>query len=114
MPPLMELLAIRLGYQKTMAKSLVMTRGGREGLGRLGGVKLQPLQGDVVICAPVVEKEAHEQHKNLLAHYAHLVIHAALHLQGYDHENETDAAEMEALETWLMLKLCYPDPYQET
>lgn len=72
------------------------------------------LTGDVVICAPVVEKEAHEQHKDLLAHYAHLAIHAALHLQGYDHENETDAAEMEALETRLMLKLRYPDPYQET
>jgi len=72
------------------------------------------LTGDVVICAPIVEKEAHEQHKNLLAHYAHLAIHAALHLQGYDHENETDAAEMEALETRLMLKLRYPDPYQET
>ena len=72
------------------------------------------LSGDVVICAPVVEKEAHQQHKDLLAHYAHLAIHAALHLQGYDHENETDAAEMEALETRLMLKLRYPDPYQET
>ena len=72
------------------------------------------LTGDVVICAPVVEKEAHEQHKDLLAHYAHLAIHAALHLQGYDHENETDAAKTEALETRLMLKLRYPDPYQET
>ena len=74
----------------------------------------ESLSGDVVICAPVVEKEAHEQHKDLLAHYAHLAVHAALHLQGYDHENETDAAEMEALETRLMLKLRYPDPYQET
>ncbi len=72
------------------------------------------LTGDVVICAPVVEKEAREQHKELLAHYAHLAIHATLHLQGYDHENETDAAGMEALETRLMLKLRYPDPYQET
>ena len=72
------------------------------------------LSGDVVICAPIVEKEAHQQHKDLLAHYAHLAIHAALHLQGHDHENETDAAGMEALETRLMLKLHYPDPYQET
>jgi len=70
------------------------------------------LAGDVVICAPVVEKEAAVQHKDLRAHYAHLAIHAALHLQGYDHENDTDAAEMEALETALMLKLRYPDPYQ--
>lgn len=72
------------------------------------------LSGDVVICAPIVEKEAHQQHKDLLAHYAHLAIHAMLHLQGHDHENETDAAGMEALETRLMLKLRYPDPYQET
>ena len=72
----------------------------------------QPLAGDVVICAPVVEREAHEQHKELLVHYAHLTLHAALHLQGYAHENDADAAEMEALETGLMLKLRYPDPYR--
>jgi len=72
------------------------------------------LSGDVVICAPVVEQEAAAQHKELLAHYAHLAIHAALHLQGYDHLNDIDAAEMEALETALMLKLHYPDPYQTT
>jgi len=72
------------------------------------------LTGDVVICAPVVEREAIVQRKNLLAHYAHLTIHAILHLQGYDHEGDADAAAMEALETALMLKLHYPDPYQET
>lgn len=73
-----------------------------------------PLSGDIVICAPVVEREAAEQHKDLLAHYAHLTIHAALHMQGYDHEEDLDAEEMEALETALMLKLRYPDPYLET
>jgi len=72
------------------------------------------LSGDAVICAPVVEREAAAQHKELLAHYAHLAIHAALHLQGYDHINDIDAAEMEALETALMLKSHYPDPYQTT
>ena len=71
-----------------------------------------PLSGDVVICAPIVEKEAREQHKELHAHYAHLTIHALLHLQGYDHENEADAAVMEARETAIMLKLGYADPYQ--
>jgi probable rRNA maturation factor len=71
-----------------------------------------PLSGDVVICAPVVEREAAAQHKDLSAHYAHLTLHAALHLQGYQHENDADAAEMEALETALMLKLRYPDPYR--
>ena len=72
----------------------------------------QLLAGDLVICAPVVEQEAAIQHKDLAAHYAHLTIHAALHLQGYDHDNDADAIEMEGLETALMLKLRYPDPYQ--
>jgi probable rRNA maturation factor len=71
-----------------------------------------PLSGDIVICAPVVERESAEQHKDLLGHYAHLAIHAALHLQGYEHENDADATEMETLETALMLKLHYPDPYR--
>ncbi|MFZ2541467.1 MAG: rRNA maturation RNase YbeY [Gallionella sp.] len=77
------------------------------------GVGSQPLNGDVVICATVVEREATAQHKGLLAHYAHLTIHATLHLLSYDHEDEIDATEMESLETALMLKLHYPDPYQE-
>jgi probable rRNA maturation factor len=72
---------------------------------------IDPLYGDVVICAPVVEHEAKEQSKGLLAHYAHLTIHAALHLQGYDHEKKRDAKKMEARETALMLKLRYPAPY---
>lgn len=71
----------------------------------------EPLYGDVVICAPVVAREAKEQGKDLLAHFAHLTLHAVLHLQGYDHENKRDAEEMEALETALMLKLRYPAPY---
>ncbi len=71
----------------------------------------EPLYGDVVICAPVVAREAREQGKDLLAHYAHLTIHAALHLQGYDHEKMRDAERMEARETALMLKLRYPAPY---
>ena len=70
-----------------------------------------PLYGDVVICAPVVAKEAIEQDKDLFAHYAHLTLHAALHLQGYDHEKNHDAKIMESLETALMIKLRYPAPY---
>ena len=73
---------------------------------------VQPLTADVVICAPVVEREAHEQHKDLPAHYAHLTIHAMLHLQDYSHDNAADANEMESLETAIMLKLGYADPYQ--
>ena len=72
----------------------------------------EPLSGDIVICAPVVEKEATEQGKQLQAHYAHMTLHSVLHLQGYDHENEADAVEMEALETAFMLKLGYPAPYE--
>jgi probable rRNA maturation factor len=70
-----------------------------------------PLYGDVVICAPVVAREAKEQSKDLLAHYAHLTLHAALHLQGYNHEKQRDADKMEARETALMIKLRYPAPY---
>src|SRR5487761_2176446 len=55
----------------------------------------ESLSGDVIICAPVVAREAAEQSKDQLAHYAHLSIHAALHLQGYDHEDDEEAAEME-------------------
>ncbi|MDD2721375.1 MAG: rRNA maturation RNase YbeY [Gallionella sp.] len=73
----------------------------------------EPLSGDVVICAPVVAREAAEQGKSLQAHCAHMAIHAALHLQGYDHEDDDEAAEMEALESALMVKLRYPDPYRE-
>ena len=74
----------------------------------------EPLSGDIVICAPVVAREAAEQGKTLLAHYAHMTLHAVLHLQGYDHEDEADAAAMEARETALMEKLGYPAPYAVT
>lgn len=73
----------------------------------------EPLSGDVVICAPVVEREAALEGRDLTAHYAHLALHAALHLQGYDHEEIVDAVEMEARETALMVRLHYPDPYLE-
>ena len=56
------------------------------------------LLGDLVICAPVVEREASEQKKSLEAHWAHMVVHGVLHLQGYDHVNDTDAEVMEGLE----------------
>ncbi len=72
----------------------------------------EPLMGDIVLCAPVVAKEALEQHKSLEAHYAHLTVHGVLHLQGYDHEREPDAEAMEALETQILSKLGYADPYR--
>jgi probable rRNA maturation factor len=71
---------------------------------------LLPL-GDVVICAEVVEREAREQGKPLAAHWAHMVVHGTLHLQGYDHEKAREAAVMEARERTLLGALGFPDPY---
>lgn len=67
--------------------------------------------GDLVICAPVVSREAAEQGKSLEAHWAHMVIHGMLHLRGYDHLNDAGAAEMEGLELEILSELGYPDPY---
>jgi len=75
------------------------------------GVKL-PLLGDIVICAPVVAREAREQHKPLHAHYAHLTVHGVLHLLGFDHEDERDAMVMETIERGILAGLGLPDPYR--
>lgn len=69
------------------------------------------LRGDIVICAPVVVAEALAQHKPLAAHYAHLTVHGILHLHGYDHETEAQAELMEGLETAIVTKLGYANPY---
>jgi len=76
------------------------------------GVDLAHL-GDLVICAPVVAREAAEQGKPADAHWAHMVVHGMLHLQGFDHETEADAVEMEALETEILNGLGYPAPYAD-
>jgi probable rRNA maturation factor len=70
-----------------------------------------PYEGDLALCAPVVTREAREQRKSLAAHYAHLVIHGTLHLQGYDHKKKADAFVMEARESQIVTKLGYPAPY---
>ena len=70
-----------------------------------------PLTGDLVLCVPVVVREAAEQRKTLEAHFAHLVVHGMLHLQGYDHIDEADAERMEALERKILRSLGYADPY---
>jgi len=72
-----------------------------------------PVSADVVLCCPVVEKEAKEQKKPLLAHYAHLIVHGALHAQGYDHEEPADAEEMEGIETQILGELGFADPYAD-
>ena len=68
------------------------------------------LSGDVVICAPVVAREAREQGKEVDAHHAHLLVHGLLHLQGHDHERRAEAARMERLEREILARLGFPDP----
>jgi probable rRNA maturation factor len=70
-----------------------------------------PLLGDIIICAAVVAAEAQQQGKSLSAHWAHMTIHGALHLLGYDHQGEEDAAIMEALESDILSGLGFPCPY---
>jgi probable rRNA maturation factor len=67
---------------------------------------------DLVLCAPVVAREAREQRKPLRAHYAHLLVHGTLHAQGYQHERAADARVMESRETALLRALGFPDPYR--
>ncbi len=70
-----------------------------------------PLAGDVVVCPAVVAREARAQGKRLEAHYAHLVVHGLLHMQGYDHERAADARRMERRERAILERLGFPDPY---
>ena len=73
----------------------------------------QPLVlADLVLCAPVVAAEARRERKPIAAHYAHLLVHGALHAQGYDHEVEADALVMEARESEVLVGLGLPDPYR--
>jgi probable rRNA maturation factor len=71
-----------------------------------------PLEGDLALCAPVITREARMQRKPVTAHYAHMIVHGLLHLQGYGHENNQDAAVMERRERTLLARFGYPDPYQ--
>jgi len=76
------------------------------------GVKL-PVLGDIVLCAPVVTREARAQGKSLAAHYAHLTVHGVLHLLGIDHENPREADAMEQLERDILANLGIEDPYRD-
>jgi probable rRNA maturation factor len=85
-------------------------------LARIGGELgdgIADLIGDLVVCAPVVRREALEQGKAEPAHWAHLVVHGALHLLDYDHLTDPEAAAMEGLETAILLGLGFPPPYEE-
>jgi len=69
-------------------------------------------RGDILVCAPVIAREAREQGKDVEAHHAHMVVHGVLHLRGYDHERgPADARRMEALERRILAQLGFPDPY---
>ena len=76
-----------------------------------GDAEMPPIEADLVLCAPVVEREASEQGRSLEAHYAHLLVHGTLHAQGHDHEEPAEAERMEALESSILLRLGFPDPY---
>jgi len=71
------------------------------------------ISGDLVLCAPVVSREAQQQGKSIIAHYAHLIVHGVLHLHGMDHENDDDAQAMEAHETEIITGLGFTNPYLE-
>ncbi len=73
----------------------------------------EPTRADIVFCCPVLKHEAADQQKSLLAHAAHLVVHGVLHAQGYDHEDDAEAMEMEALEVTILAGLGLADPYAE-
>ena len=70
------------------------------------------LLGDLVICAPVIEREALQQGKKVEAHWAHMAVHGGLHLQGYEHQTDAQAEEMESLETEILTGMGYAAPYQ--
>ena len=76
-----------------------------------GDAEMPPIEADLVLCAPVVEREASEQGRSLEAHYAHLLVHGTLHAQGHDHEEPAEAERMEALESPILLRLGFADPY---
>ncbi len=72
------------------------------------------LLGDIVVCAPVVNREAAAQHKPQTAHWAHIIVHGTLHLCGMDHQSPNDAEQMERLEISILKQLGYPNPYEMT
>jgi probable rRNA maturation factor len=71
----------------------------------------EPTRADIILCTDVLQREAAEQKKSVEEHTAHLIVHGVLHAQGYDHEDDEEAAEMEGIETEIVTGLGYADPY---
>ena len=86
---------------------------GKEHATNVLSFRYDPRHGDVVLCHPVIRREAKAQQKRLHAHYAHLIVHGVLHLRGYDHLRLRDAARMERAEIRILRRLGFPDPYAE-
>jgi probable rRNA maturation factor len=105
-----ESAALNERYRGKQGPTNVLSFGAEPPGARSHSTELLPL-GDLVICAAVVAREAREQGKTLAAHWAHMVVHGALHLQGYDHETPKEATTMEARERRLLARLGFPDPY---
>ena len=106
-----ESAAINLAYRQKHYATNVLSFGTDLPQAVINELDEVPL-GDLIICAPVVVREAAEQHKTLNAHWAHMLIHGILHLYGYDHEDEQDALEMESLEAGILLSLGFGHPYR--
>lgn len=70
--------------------------------------------GDIVICAEIVKQEAQQQNKQLMAHWAHMIVHGVLHLNGYDHQHTKEAEKMEQIEIQILAKLGFPNPYKDS
>tara|TARA_A100000164_G_C21814685_1_gene727254 strand:- start:769 stop:1005 length:237 start_codon:yes stop_codon:yes gene_type:complete len=68
--------------------------------------------GDLLMCAPIIREEAEAQGKQITAHWAHILVHGLLHLQGFDHKTDLETKDMESLETTILLKLGFPPPYE--
>ncbi|MCL2872040.1 MAG: rRNA maturation RNase YbeY [Betaproteobacteria bacterium] len=92
---------------KDYATNVLTFSYGKNDFGRKDNI----VRGDIVLCMPVLLREAGARRKPWRAHCAHLVVHGLLHLQGYDHENDRDAKKMETRETAILAHLGYPDPY---
>lgn len=105
--------ALNHGYRRKGYATNVLTFAYGDGeAGALEGGGHEPLVvADLVLCAPVIEQEAREQGRALEAHYAHLLVHGALHAQGHDHVRVAEARVMEARESAILQALGFPDPY---